>query len=163
MVNYLKENYPDDFNDYVESSEYVALLDLIAYIAQALSFRIDLNARENFLELAERRESILRLARLLSYNPKRNQTANGLLKFESIATSEDIVDSNGTNLSNQTVLWNDPANSNWREQFEKVLNSALPSNSIVGKPIKSDTVEGVPTFQYRFDASNSDVPVYTFS
>ena len=43
------------------------------------------------------------------------------------------------------------------------MNSALPSNSIVGKPIKSDTVEGVPTFQYRFDASNSDVPVYTFS
>ena len=65
--------------------------------------RVDLNARENFLELAERRESILRLARLLSYNPKRNQTANGLLKFESIATTEDIVDSNGTNLANQRL------------------------------------------------------------
>ena len=163
MINYLRQNYPEDFNDYIESSEYLALIDLIAFLGQNISYRIDLNARENFLELAERRESILRLARLLSYNPKRNQTANGLLKFESIATSEDIVDSNGTNLSNQTVLWNDPANSNWREQFEKVLNSALPSNSIVGKPIKSDTVEGVPTFQYRFDASNSDVPVYTFS
>ena len=48
MVAYLKENYPDDFNDFVESSEYVALIDLIAYIAQALSFRVDLNARENF-------------------------------------------------------------------------------------------------------------------
>ena len=41
-----------------------------------MSFRVDLNARENFLELAERRESVLRLARLLSYNPKRNQSAN---------------------------------------------------------------------------------------
>jgi hypothetical protein len=50
MVAYLRENYPDDFNDFVESSEYVALIDLIAYIAQALSFRVDLNARENFLE-----------------------------------------------------------------------------------------------------------------
>ena len=163
MINYLRQNYPEDFNDYIESSEYLALIDLIAFLGQNISYRIDLNARENFLELAERRESILRLARLLSYNPKRNQTANGLLKFESIATTEDIVDSNGTNLANQTVLWNDPANTNWREQFEKVLNAALPVNSIVGKPIKSDTVEGVPTFQYRFDASNSDVPVYTFS
>ena len=36
MVAYLRENYPDDFNDFVESSEYVALIDLIAYIAQAL-------------------------------------------------------------------------------------------------------------------------------
>ena len=52
-----------DFNDFVESSEYVALIDLIAYISQALSFRVDLNARENFLETAERRNSVLRLAR----------------------------------------------------------------------------------------------------
>ena len=121
MINYLRQNYPEDFNDYIESSEYLALIDLIAFLGQNISYRIDLNARENFLELAERRESVLRLARLLSYNPKRNQTANGLLKFESVSTSEDIVDSNGTNLSNQTVLWNDPANTNWREQFEKVF------------------------------------------
>ena len=60
MINYLRQNYPEDFNDYVESSEYVALIDLIAYIAQALSFRVDLNARENFLETAERRNSVLR-------------------------------------------------------------------------------------------------------
>ena len=124
MINYLRQNYPEDFNDYIESSEYLALIDLIAFLGQNLAFRVDLNAREIFLELAERRESILRLARLLSYSPKRNQCANGLLKFESIATSEDIVDSNGTNLASQTILWNDPSNINWREQFEKVLNAA---------------------------------------
>jgi hypothetical protein len=163
MINYLRENYPEDFNDYIESSEYLALIDLIAFLGQNVAFRIDLNARENFLELASRRESILRLARLLSYNPKRNIAANGLLKMESISTSEDVIDSNGTNLSQQTVIWNDPSNSNWREQFDRILNAALPKNSPYGKPIKSDSVEGVPTDQYRFNASNTDVPVYTFS
>ena len=98
MINYLRENYPEDFNDYIESSEYIALIDLIAYLGQNLAFRTDLNARENFLELAERRESVLRLARLLSYNPKRNQTANGLLKVESVSTTEEVIDSNNTNL-----------------------------------------------------------------
>ena len=88
-----KENYPDDFNDFVESSEYVALIDLIAYIAQALSFRVDLNARENFLETAERRNSVLRLARLINYNAKRNQPATGLLKIDSISTTQDVADS----------------------------------------------------------------------
>ena len=82
MINYLRTNYPEDFNDYIESSEYLALIDLIAFLGQNIAFRVDLNARENYLELAERRESVLRLARLLSYNPKRNQPANGLLKFE---------------------------------------------------------------------------------
>ena len=84
MIAYLRENYPEDFNDYIESSEYLALIDLIAFLGQNLAFRIDLNSRENYLELAERRESVLRLARLLSYNPKRNQSANGLLKIESV-------------------------------------------------------------------------------
>ena len=92
MVAYLRENYPDDFNDFVESSEYVALIDLIAYVAQALSFRVDLNARENFLETASRRNSVLRLARLISYNASRNQPATGLLKIDSISSGSLTLD-----------------------------------------------------------------------
>ena len=87
-----------------------------------VSFRVDLNARENYLELAERRESVLRLARLLSYNPKRNQCANGLLKIASVSTTEEVKDSNNINLKDQTILWNDSSNTNWYEQFIKVLN-----------------------------------------
>ena len=163
MISYIRENYPEDFNDYIDSSEYLALIDLIAFLGQNISYRIDLNSRENFLELAERRDSVLRLARLLSYNPKRNQCANGLIKFEAVSTTEEVVDSNGTNLVNQTVVWNDPSNSDWREQFEKIMNVALPINSTIGKPIKKDTVEGILTHQYRYKSSNTGVPVYTFS
>ena len=82
MITYIRENYPEDFNDYIESSEYLALIDLIAFLGQNLAFRTDLNARENYIETAERRESILRLARLISYNANRNIAGNGLLKIE---------------------------------------------------------------------------------
>jgi hypothetical protein len=163
MITYLRENYPEDFNDYVESSEYLALIDLIAFLGQNLAFRFDLNARDNFLELAERRESVLRLARLLSYNPKRTQPANGLLKFTSISTTESVIDSNGRNLSNQTIVWNDSANSNWYEQFIKVINAALPETSQFGKAVDSAVISGVPCDQYRFNASNTEVPIYGFS
>jgi len=163
MINYLRQNYPEDFNDYIESSEYLALIDLIAFLGQNFAFRNDLNARENFLELAERRESVLRLARLLSYNPKRNQAANGLLKIESVQTSEEVRDSNNVNLSNQTIIWNDPSNSNWYEQFIKVMNAALPVNNTFGRPIKSESVNGIPTQQYRFNSTNADTPVYGFN
>jgi hypothetical protein len=163
MITYLRENYPEDFNDYIESSEYLALIDLIAFLGQNLAFRFDLNARDNFLELAERRESVLRLARLLSYNPKRTQPANGLLKFTSISTTESVIDSNGRNLSNQTIVWNDSANSNWYEQFIKVINAALPETSQFGKAVDSAVISGVPCDQYRFNASNTEVPIYGFS
>jgi len=163
MISYLRENYPEDFNDYVESSEYLALIDLIAFLGQNIAFRIDLNARENYIELAERRESVLRLARLLSYNPKRNQAANGLLRIESISTTEEIFDSNNINLENQTIIWNDPSNPDWYEQFVRVLNAALPVNGTFGRPNKVETINGVPTEQYRFNSTNTDIPAFSFT
>ena len=163
MITYIRQNYPEDYNDYIESSEYLALIDLIAFLGQSIAFRVDLNARENFLELAERRESVLRLARLLSYNAKRNQAGNGLLKFSSISTTQTVLDSNGRNLAGQTVVWNDPANSNWYEQFIKIINSGLPQARQFGNPDDKATIAGIPTAQYRFQSSNTDVPVYAFS
>ena len=163
MITYLRQNYPEDFNDYVDTSEYLALIDMIAYLGQNVSYRVDLNARENFLELAERRESVLRLARMLSYNARRNQPANGLLKFETISTTESLVDSNGNNLAGQTIIWNDPSNSNWSEQFRRVLNAGLPQNGTIGRPSLSKVISGVLTQQYRFNSSGVDVPIYSFS
>jgi len=163
MISYLRENYPEDFNDYIESSEYLALIDMISFLGQNIAFRIDLNARENYLELAERRENVLRLARLLSYNPKRNQAANGILKIESVSTTEELFDSNNINLENQTILWNDPSNPDWYEQFIRVMNSALPVNGTIGRPNRKETINGIPTEQYRFQSTNTEVPVYSFN
>ena len=163
MINYLRQNYPEDFNDYIESSEYLALIDMIAFLGQNLSFRIDLNARENFLETAERRESVLRLARMLSYNPRRNQAANGLLKFDTIKTTENILDSNGLNLAGITIKWNDQTNSNYFEQFIKILNSALPLSNSIGNPLKSALIADVQTQKYRLNATNTGKAIYPFT
>ena len=123
MIDYIKLNYSEDFNDFTESSEFVALIDLIAFFGQSLAFRTDLNARENFIDTAERRDSILKLARLISYNPKRTVAAHGFLKIDSVTTTEIVYDSDGINLSGSQILWNDPANENWLEQFNTILNS----------------------------------------
>lgn len=162
MIAYLRENYPEEFNDYIDSSEYIALIDLIAYLGQNLSFRVDLNARENFIETAARRESILRLARLINYNPKRNVPANGLLKITSISTTENIIDVNGINLANSIVGWNDPSNSNWYQQFITILNAAFAKPSYFGKPFFKKIINGISTEQYRLATSTTDVPIFSF-
>ena len=162
MVSYLRENYPDDFNDFVESSEYVALIDLIAYIAQALSFRVDLNARENFLETAERRNSVLRLARLINYNAKRRKPATGLLKIDAISTTQDVNDSTGTNLANSNIVWNDSANSNYREQFTAILNAANQTGQIFGSPRESGSIGGISTEIYTLASNQLDLPIFNF-
>jgi hypothetical protein len=163
MIDYIRTNYPEDFNDYIESSEYLALIDLIAFLGQSIAFRVDLNARENFLELAERRESVLRLARLISYNAKRNIASRGLLKFASVATTENVIDSNGRNLAGQTINWNDSANANWYDQFIKIMNASFPATQQFGNPASKASIYGIPTEQYRIQGANTNVPVYEFN
>lgn len=163
MIDYLRTNYPEDFNDYIESSEYLALIDLLAFLGQSIAFRSDLNARDNFLELAERREAVLRLARTISYNAKRNGAARGLLKITTISTSEDVIDSNGRNIAGQYITWNDPSNDNWYDQFIKVMNAAFPTTQQFGNPADSATIYSIPTEQYRFNSSVTGVPVYGFT
>ncbi len=163
MIAYLRENYPEDFNDYVDSSEYIALIDLIAYLGQNISFRVDLNARENFLETAQRRDSVLRLARLINYNVKRNTPASGMLKILAIQTTDNVFDGVGNNLANEIITWNDPTNANWFEQFVAVLNAAMPKDISFGRPIASGIVDGISTEKYSFNDTAVELPIYSFT
>lgn len=163
MIDYLRTYYPEDFNDFTESSEYIALIDLIAFLGQSLAFRADLNARENFIDTAERRDSVLKLARLISYNPKRNIPASGYLKIDSVTTTETITDSNGLNLSNLLISWNDATNDNWLEQFTAVINAALVNSQVVGKPGATNVINGIQTDEYSISVIPGVIPVYKFS
>jgi len=163
FVDYLRLYYPETFNDYVESSEFAALLDVMAYMGQALSFRSDLNTRENFIDTAERRDSVIKLANLVSYTPKRNIAGQGWAKITSISTTEQVRDFTNLNLSNITVLWNDPANPNWQEQFNTIINAALIDTQKIGKPGNSKVILDIKTDEYSVNLPFGAIPVLPFS
>lgn len=163
FIDYLRIYYPETFNDYIESSEFIALLDVIAFMGQGLAFRNDLNARENFMDTAERRDSVIKLANLVSYTPKRNLTSQGYLKVTSISTTQNITDLNGFNLSNTTILWNDPANSYWLEQYNTIINATLVNTQRVGVPGNSAQILGVKTDEYTIQIPAGSLPVIPFS
>ena len=163
FIDYLRTYYPETFNDYIESSEFIALLDVMAFMGQGLAFRNDLNTRENFIDTAERRDSVIKLANLVSYNPKRNIAGQGYLKITNIATTENITDINGINLSNQTILWNDPANSNWLEQFNTIINATLINSQRVGRPGNTQEILGVKTDEYSVNIPPTSLPIVPFT
>jgi hypothetical protein len=152
----IQQNYPESFNDWIVSSEFVAIIDLLSWLAGTLAFRMDIAARENFIDTAESRESILRLARFLSYNPSRCQPATGILKITQVSTDDDVYDSFGNDLANTSVIWNDPNNSNWFEQFTLVLNNAFSTTNPFGVPLSSGAVSGIPTQLYRVNGLATD-------
>jgi hypothetical protein len=163
FVDYLRLYYPETFNDYIESSEFIALLDVMAFMGQALAFRNDLNARENFLDTAERRDSVVRLANLVSYTPKRNTSAQGYLKVFSVSTTESVTDFNGINLANVTIDWNDPTNPNWLEQFTTIVNSCLVDSQKFGRPGNKQTILGVGTDEYTINLIPGYLPVIPYT
>jgi hypothetical protein len=163
FVDYLRTYYPETFNDYIESSEFIALLDVMAFMGQGLAFRNDLNTRENFIDTAERRDSVVKLANLVSYTPKRNLAAQGLLKVTSINTTENITDLNGINLSNLTILWNDSANPNWLEQYNTIINATLINSQKIGRPGNTADLLGIITSEYAVNIPQGTLPIAPFS
>ena len=162
MVDYLRLYYPETFNDFTESSEFIALLDLMSFMGQGLAFRNDLNARENFIDTAERRDSVVKLAELVGYKPKRNENAQGYIKVTAVSTSESITDFNGFNLSGVTVRWNDATNADWFEQFNTVMNAAMVSSQRYGRPGMGQSILGVQTDEYELNVTPGYLPVIPF-
>jgi hypothetical protein len=163
FIDYIRQYYPESFNDYIESSEFIALLDVIAFMGQAMAFRNDLNTRENYLDTAERRDSVVRLANLVGYTPKRNSAAQGYLKVFSVQTTENVSDFNGVNLSNITIDWNDPTNLNWQEQFTAVVNAALVSSQRIGRPGNRQNILNVLTDEYAVNLVPGFLPIISFN
>ena len=163
FVDYLRLYYPETFNDYIESSEFIALLDVMAFMGQALAFRTDLNTRENYLDTAERRDSVVKLANLVSYTPKRNTEASGYLKVFSVQTTENVIDYNGVNLANITVNWADPTNFDWQEQFTAIINASLTDTQRVGRPAARSTILGVRTDEYTVNLVPGFLPVVPYT
>lgn len=165
MLDYLKLYHPEDFKDFIESSEFIALLEIFAYLGEQMAYRLDINAHENFLNTAERKESVLRLAKLISYNPSRNIPARGIVKIQSVSTTERVFDSKGVDLSNKIINWNDPVNSNWKEQFILVLNRVMEQD--FGSVAPSDRVQVqdvlFETYTLRNTALDKNVVKYNVS
>ena len=163
LLQYLKIYNPESFNDFIESSELIALLELFAYAAELLAYRVDINSHENFITTAQRKQSILKLAKLISYKASRNMPGRGLVKIESVMTTDEISDANGNSLSNVVINWNDATNSLWKDQFFAVMNAVMTSS--YGLPSKVAQVNDVTMSLYtlRNDVGTFRNGVYSFS
>ena len=147
LIDYLKVNYPENFNDYHEASLMIALAEMFAYSAEQISYRVDLSVHEVLMPTAQRKQSILALAKLISYTASRNLPLRGLVKINSVSTSEMLADSQGNTLTNRVIKWNDPNNSLWKEQFLAVMNKVM--SQPFGNPFKSFQLDDTIFQQYE--------------
>jgi hypothetical protein len=155
MVDYINNNYPENYNDWISSSEFVSLIELMAFLGHNLAFRADLATRENYLSTAERRESALRIAEFLSYTPTRNVVSSGYLKVDNVKTTEQVFDVEGVSLANQTIQFEDATDPSTYVNFITVMNSIFNDNSKFGSPFSRLTKNNTNFEVYKTNSTNT--------
>lgn len=81
LINYVKVYYPDTYKDFNEASFGSLMFDLVAYIGDVMSYYIDYNTNESFLETAIERNNLIKIANQLGYKFTGSPSSTGVAAF----------------------------------------------------------------------------------
>lgn len=70
LIEYAKAYYPNSYNDFSTSSPGTMFIDMASYVGDVLSFYLDNQVQETFLEYAKQTNNLYALAYMLGYRPK---------------------------------------------------------------------------------------------
>jgi hypothetical protein len=75
LVDLLRVYYPEQYQDFNVTSAGMAMVDLLAYVSDTLSYNTDKRFNELFLDGVTEREAVFRLAKTLGYKPSGSRPA----------------------------------------------------------------------------------------
>ena len=70
LINFTQQYFPNDYNDFNESSPGMMFMEMAAYVGDVLSYYADTNLKESLLDQASEKKNIYDLARALGYKSK---------------------------------------------------------------------------------------------
>tara|TARA_R110000824_G_scaffold93089_1_gene225381 strand:- start:923 stop:2719 length:1797 start_codon:yes stop_codon:yes gene_type:complete len=85
LVNYAKRYYPEIYKDFSEASFGSMMLDTVAYIGDILSFYLDYQANESFLDTAVEYDNIVRLGEQVGYKQPLRSNSFGTISIYVLA------------------------------------------------------------------------------
>lgn len=151
LIEYLKVYHPEYFNNLIETDELLPLIETFAYVGDLFSYRSDVNAQERTLQNVMRKSSAIQLANTIGYTTSRRVAGFGLVKIQSIKTTETIVDITGVNLRNRVIKWGDQVNPTWQTHFARILDRILNSQSGVVTERDKTSISGVAVERYQMN------------
>ena len=81
LENYAKRYYPNTYQDFNEASFGSLMLDTVSYIGDILSFYLDYQTNESFLDSAIEYTNVVRLARQMGFKLDSSPSSYGMLTF----------------------------------------------------------------------------------
>jgi hypothetical protein len=81
LIDYSKTYFPNTYNDFSPSSTGMLFMEMAAYVGDILSFYLDNQIQETFIQYARQKENLFNLAYMLGYRPKVTTAASVELDF----------------------------------------------------------------------------------
>jgi len=81
LITYVKRYYADSYKDFNEASFGSMMVDLVAYVGDMLSFYLDYQANETFIQTALEFDNIINIAKQMGYNYSGAPTSHGEVTF----------------------------------------------------------------------------------
>ena len=92
LIAYVKRYFPNEFQDFNDASGGMAILDLMAYVGDVLSYNIDKQVNETFINRAIETKNIVNLAQAYGYKPRKTTPAITTLSLTSVVTTSTSAD-----------------------------------------------------------------------
>jgi hypothetical protein len=89
LVDHARRYYPNTFRDYSEGSFGSLMLDTVSYVGDILSFYLDYQTNESFLDTAVESENVVRLGKQLGYKSGFIPSSTGTCTFYIIVPSNE--------------------------------------------------------------------------
>tara|TARA_B110000902_G_scaffold84202_1_gene99969 strand:- start:6023 stop:7909 length:1887 start_codon:yes stop_codon:yes gene_type:complete len=70
LIDFTKTYYPNTYNDFSEGSPGMMFMEMAAYVGDVLSYYVDTQLQETFLDTAQERTNLFHLAYTLGYKPQ---------------------------------------------------------------------------------------------
>ena len=90
LLNYAKRYYPDTFKDFSEASFGSLMIDTVAYVGDIMSFYLDYQVNESFIDSSVEYDNILRLAKQMGYKYQGSQSTTGMVSLYAIIPANTV-------------------------------------------------------------------------
>ena len=81
LINYAKTYFPATYNDFTPASPGMMFLEMSAYVGDVMSFYLDNQIQETYLQYARQTENLFELAYMFGYKPKVTGVATTTVDF----------------------------------------------------------------------------------
>lgn len=88
LVNYTKSYYSGTYKDFSENSTGMMFIELASYVGDVLSYYIDYQFKEGFMQYASERKNIVTLANYLGYKIRTSIAATAVLEVYQLVPSK---------------------------------------------------------------------------